>query len=338
MTVKQLELGVAVIGLGVGEEHVRAYLSSGHCQLRWLYDLDPAKAERLIGELGTGSTATSFEEIIQDPSVQVVSIASYDGDHFGQIIPALKAGKHLFVEKPLCRSIRELRAIKKFWQLHGHPQLTSNLVLRAAPLYRLVKRAIETGELGEIYAFDGDYLYGRVYKITEGWRKEVEDYSVMQGGGVHLVDLMLWLTRQRPISVSAVGNRICTDGTDFRYDDYVSATFQFASGLISRITANFGCMHRHQHVVRLFGTKGTFIYDDQGARLHTSRDPSLPVTLLDVPALPASKGELIPDFVSKVLKGEDARAEAQHEFDVISACVAVDQALRTLHSVNIEYV
>lgn len=338
MSVKQLELGVAVIGLGVGEQHARAYLSTGHCQIRWLYDFDLPKAKRLTEELGTGSAALDFESILRDPCVQVVSIASNDDDHFKQVIPALKAGKHLFVEKPLCRSLEELRTVKECWEKNGSRQLTSNLVLRAAPLYRWLKRKIEEGELGEIYAFDGDYLYGRLHKITEGWRKEVEDYSVIQGGGIHLVDLMLWLTSHRPVSVSAVGNRICTKGTPFRYNDYLSATFQFPSGLVGRITANFGGVHRHQHVVRIFGTKGTFIYDDQGPRLHTSRDPSVAPTALELPGLPASKGDLIPEFIELVLSGTDTRAETQHEFDVISSCVAVDRALAASTAAEVKYV
>ena len=338
MSVKQLELGVAVVGLGVGVEHVRAYLSTGHCQLRWLYDLDPVKSEGLLRELNTGSAATSFEKILQDPEVQIVSIASYDDVHFGQVLSALNAGKHVFVEKPLCRSLEELRTVKRAWETGGHRHLASNLVLRSAPLYPWLKRAIDAGELGTIYAFDGDYLYGRIHKITEGWRKDVENYSAMQGGGVHLVDLMLWLTGQRPDSVSAVGNRICTEGTEFRYNDYFSATFQFTSGLIGRITANFGCVHRHQHVVRCFGTKGSFLYDDMGPRLHTSRDPSLPPQGLDMAALPPSKGDLIPGFIEAILNNEDTRAQTQHEFDVISACVAADRALATSASVEVEYV
>ena len=69
----------------------------------------------------------------------------------------------------------------------------------------------------------------------------------MEGGGVHLLDLLLWITGERPTSVTAMGNRICTRGTAFRYDDYVAATLQAPSGLVSRVTANFGCVHRHHH-------------------------------------------------------------------------------------------
>lgn len=339
MTVKTLTLGVAVIGAGIGEQHVRSYLANEHCQLRWVYDLDPARSQRLIAQWGQGAVASGLEQVLQDPEVQVVSIASYDDAHFEQTLAALGAGKHLFVEKPLCRSMGELKAIQAAWQAGGGSlHLASNLLLRRAPAYRWLKQAIETGALGEIYAFDGDYLYGRIEKITSGWRKEVENYSVILGGGVHLVDLMLWLTRQKPVSVTTVGNRLCTQATAFRYHDYMAATFQFPSGMAGRVTANFGCVQPHQHVVRLFGTKATFLLDDQGPRLYTDRDPRVLARPLDLSALPVSEGDLIPDFIQAIIEEADTKAQTQHEFNLISACVAADRAVATASSVPIEYV
>lgn len=322
-------IGVAVIGLGIGEQHARAYLRISECELRWLYDIDAKKAGLVSERLGAGAIASSFEQILEDSNVDLLSIASFDDAHFEQVVAALEAGKHVFVEKPLCRTIEELRVIKEAWAKHpGKLKLTSNLVLRAAPVYQWLKQKIERGDLGDIYAFDGDYLYGRLHKITQGWRKDVENYSVMQGGGVHLVDLMLWLTNQRPSSVYASGNRICSQNTDFRYNDYVAATFHFPSGLIGRITANFGCVHRHQHVMRVFGTEATFIYDDAGPRWHGTRDPAHLSSIVNLPTLPATKGDLIAPFVSAILHDENLDTHTQVMFDVISVCLACDRALQ----------
>jgi predicted dehydrogenase len=331
-------VNVAVVGLGVGEQHARAYLRCPNCKLSYVFDLDRSRSERLAPELGSPRIARSLDEILRDDTIHLLSIASFDDAHFAQVLATLKADKHVFVEKPLCRTLEEARTLKTAWAEAGAPHLASNLVLRSAPLYVWLRNAIQSGELGDIYAFDGDYLYGRIHKITEGWRKNVDNYSVMQGGGVHLVDLMLWLTGQRPAAVATVGNRICTSGTVFRYMDHMAATYVFPSGLIGRITANFGCVHRHQHVLRIFGTKGTFLYDDQGPRLHTSRDPEGAVTPLELAPLPPSKGELIPDFVEALLAGKDTAAYTQHEFDVIAACVAADRALAQGGTVRIEYV
>ena len=198
------ELGVAVIGLGVGEQHASAFADANCCIVRWVYGLDVSRTHKVTEKLSTATVADDYKAILADESVDIISIASYDDAHFAQVVAALEAGKHVFVEKPLCRSHEELRTIKQTWLANGSRYLTSNLVLRAAPVYRWLKNAIKAGELGEIYASDGDYLYGRIHKITEGWRNDVDDYSVMQGGGAHLVDLMLWLTKEMKSSISPI--------------------------------------------------------------------------------------------------------------------------------------
>jgi predicted dehydrogenase len=330
-----MTLGAAVIGLGVGEQHARTLASVA--ELRWVYDHDAPRMQRVVDAIGQGRPAASWSAVLADPAVDVVSIATYDGEHAAQVVQALDAGKHVFCEKPLAHSLDEVTAIRAALTRQPDRHLACNLVLRAAPLYRWLRDAIAAGELGEVYAVDGDYLYGRLEKITEGWRGEVDGYSVLQGGGVHLVDLMLWLTGQRPAAVTAMGNRIATRGTRFRYHDFVAATYRFESGLVGRISANFGCVHRHQHVVRVFGTKATFIYDDRGARLHETRDPSASPKVIELAPQPAGKGDLIPGFIESIVAGRGRDAQIQHELDVITACVAGDRALASGEMARIEY-
>jgi predicted dehydrogenase len=330
-------LGVSVIGLGVGEQHARTYAALPECRLVSVCDLDTDRAGRVARELAA-RVARADAEVFEDPDIDVVSIASYDDDHPAQLLAALAGGKHVFVEKPLCRSASELAAIKASWAADGGCHVASNLVLRAAPLYQWLRERVQAGVFGEVYAFDGDYLYGRVHKITEEWRSRVPDYSVMLGGGVHLVDLMMWITGQRPRRVSAAGNRIATAGTAFRYHDFVAARYEFESGMVARITANFGCVHRHQHVLRLFGTRGTFIYDDLGPRVHWSRDPESTPEALELSARPASKGALIPQFIDGIVQGREAAPLIQSELDVIAACVAADRSVASTAPTEVVYV
>ncbi len=330
--------GCAVIGLGIGEQHARTYAALRGTSLTWLCDLNLERAGALARELGQGETTADWRRLIGDPSTSVISIASFDDAHFEQMTAALAAGKHVFVEKPLCRSMEELREVRRVWDAAGRPHLGSNLVLRAAPVYRWLREQIRAGEFGRIYSFDADYLYGRLHKITEGWRKDVVDYSVMQGGGIHMADLMLWLTGEKPRTVTAAGNHISTEGTAFHYDDFVSATYCFPSGLVGRVSANFACVHRHQHVVRVFGTKATFLYDDQGPRVYRTREPGCWPEVLPQSALPKAKGDLIPPFVEAIERGEDPQEHAQQEFDLASVCFAADKAARSGQSEEIEYV
>ena len=328
-----MKLGMAVIGLGVGEQHARTIAAHPHARLAAVHDLDPERSAKLVAAIG-GSVAPSYDAILADPAIDAVVIATYDDQHTQQVLAAFAAGKHVFCEKPLCRTPDELRAIMAARrELH----LACNLILRAAPLYRWLRDAIAAGELGEIYAIDGDYLYGRLDKITLGWRGDVDDYSVFQGGGVHLVDLIMWLVGERPARVSAVGNRIVTRDTAFRYPDFVAATYELPSGIVARITANFGCVHKHQHVLRVFGTKATFIHDDAGARLHVLRDPGGPPRVIDHAPVAANKGDLIPAFIDAIMGGADPALIACHEADVILACMSADRALAAHEPIAIEY-
>ncbi|HEY4181736.1 MAG TPA: Gfo/Idh/MocA family oxidoreductase [Kofleriaceae bacterium] len=328
-----MALRAAVVGLGVGEQHARALANHPGVDLVCLSDLDPDRASALAQTLGVTKT-TDFAGVVADPSIDLIALASYDDHHAEQVVAAFAAGKHVFCEKPLCRTLDEARAIA---DARRDRHLQCNLILRAAPLYRWLRDALRAGELGEVYAIDGDYLYGRLHKITEGWRVGVDEYSVMQGGGVHLVDLAMWLLDERPVRVSAVGNRIVTRDTQFRYPDFVAATFEMPSGAVMRITANFGSVHKHQHVLRVFGTKATFIVDDAGARLHTQRDPGGPPRVLDLAPVAANKGDLIPSFVDAILAGTDPAPAARHELDIISACIAADRALAAKQPLAIEY-
>jgi predicted dehydrogenase len=318
----------AVIGLGVGEQHARSWARLPGVSLVGVCDRDREKARWLSRELKT-EILQEWRDVINYPGLDAVSIATFDQQHARQVRGALLAGKHVFVEKPLCRTENELRTIRKAW-VRKKPALMANLVLRAAPLYCALGRIIAKGKLGKIYAMDGDYLYGRIHKITEGWRSRDKTYSVMAGGGVHLLDLILGFAGEKPATVTSTGNRICTLGSQFRRKDFVSAVFEFPSGLVSRITANFGCVHRHQHSLRIFGTLGTVIVDDASARWHRSRRADARTRDLRWRRLPASKGELIPEFAGLIRSGAATRQKAaEREFCLAACLIAADRALKT---------
>ena len=331
------KLGAGVLGLGVGAQHADGYARLSGCEVVALCDRSEEKLNSVRSKYWSATATTHWRDMIADERIHIISIASADDDHADQAVAALEADKNVFVEKPMCRSEEELCGIKDALDRHTHLHLASNLVLRASPIYRWLRESIRRGDLGEIYALDGDYLYGRIQKITDGWRKDVENYSVMQGGGVHLIDLMLWLTGQRPTDVISQGNRICTRGTAFRQCDFMASTFSFPSGMVGRITANFGCVHRHQHVLKVFGTKGTFLLDDCGPRIHYSRNSDSIAEPVDLAVLPSAKWDLIPEFVGGILAGDPQMQSNKQEFDLMAACLAADKALKECRTVEVEY-
>ncbi len=331
-------IGFGVVGLGVGERHLNAVINNSNCSLKAVHDLDSSRATGVVAGIAGVRVVHGFQEMLDDPEIDAVVIASHDDDHYYQVVSALEAGKHVFVEKPICRSLDELATIKeRLVEASGSHVLWSNLILRAAPMNQWLREEIRSGALGQVYAFDGDYLYGRLGKITAGWRSTVENYSVVAGGAIHLVDLLLWLTGERPVAVAASSNGICTEGTAFQYDDFVAATLEFDSGLVARVTANFGCVHAHQHVVRLFGTQGTFLYDDRGARLHMSRDPDVGAEGIGLAPLAMDKGDLVAEFVAEIVSGPVGGGNPQSFLDAVSVCVAIDAAQQSRRTEEVVY-
>lgn len=298
------KLGVAVVGLGVGFQHAKAMVTNPKTELIAVAELDEAKAHEALATLGSGAKFASFAEILADKAINLVVLASFDDLHAVDVVKALNSGKHVFVEKPMCCTANELATIKQAVSKNKELFLMSNLILRSVSVYKWLKAEIKLGNFGEIYALEGEYLYGRIHKILTGWRSEIENYSVMAGGGIHMLDLMTWLVEQYPCQLTNFKNKIVTKNTEFKPHDYASSVLEFKSGLIGRVTANFGCMHPHHHLLKVYGSKATFIYDDMGPRVFYDRSEDAKAELLNQNTLPTNKADLLTDFIDIILTND----------------------------------
>ncbi len=321
-------LKVGVIGLGVGEKHVEAFRAHPHCEVVALCDFSPVKLAE-VGERHPGiRQTTNAADILDNPEIHVVSIASYDNFHHAQVTAALVNGKHVFVEKPLCLTGAELADIRAHLARRPDLKLSSNLILRKSPRFIELRRMIVEGALGDVYAIEGDYLYGRLAKITEGWRGEIDNYSVVHGGGIHLIDLMMWLLGDRIVEVAAFGNAVASRGSRFRYNDCVLALLKFAGGAIGKLSANFGSVHPHFHGLNIFGTRATFMNGIDHARLFTSRDPQVSPEKITSAYPGTHKGDLIGSFVGSIVAGTKADVTADDVLTTMSVSLAVEEAVR----------
>ena len=144
---------------------------------------------------------TDPEEVLADPDIDVVSVASYDDAHFEQIRAAL-APRQARVRREAARPARdEARELAALLRANPRLRLSTNVPLRLSPRFQRVRAAIAAGELGRLFHLEGDYEYGRRHKLTDGWRGADPDYSVVLGGAIHMVDLLLWLSGLRVTEV-----------------------------------------------------------------------------------------------------------------------------------------
>jgi len=330
------KLRVGISGLGVGEKHIAGYQQDPLCDVVALCDFDQNKLLEVGGRNPSISLYSDARDILTSTEVDVVSIASFDTFHFEQIMLAIQNDKHIFVEKPICLFQHELDKIRE--ALHKNPQirLSSNLILRRETRFKELHRKIIAGDLGKLYYLEGDYDYGRLEKLTNSWRGQIPFYSVTHGGGIHLIDLILWLSGENPKEVFAFGNNISTENTAFKYPDFVAALFKFKSGLIAKITANFGSVTRHGHKLCVYGTKGTFIHGHDGAFYCQSRDREASFQMVEDTYPGANKGDMIPSFIDYILEGKRPIIAEKEVFDVMSASLAVEQSLSNQCKVEFE--
>ena len=321
-------LRAGVVGLGVGEQHIAGYRAHPDCRVVALSDIDPARCRAMADKYPELEVLSDPFALLARRDLDVVSIASPDDKHYAQIVAGLEHGKHLFVEKPLCLKREELDDIKRRLRASGLA-LSSNLVLRNSPRFLDLRRRLRAGELGEVYHLEADYNYGRIHKIVSGWRGSIPEYSVMLGGGVHVVDLLLWLTGKRVVEVAAFGNNISTRGTAFRSMDAVLAILRFEDRSMAKVAANFGCVFPHFHRLLVYGTQATFENGMDHARLWRSRDQAEQPERIDTEYPGAAKGSLIPAFVERILRGTPAAVTEEEVMRTMEVCFAIDQAVAT---------
>lgn len=330
-------LKAGIIGLGVGVRHAQGYSAHPDCEVTALCDLSEERLQEIGMEYPGVRLTTEAAEVLDDPDIDVVSIASYDGYHYEQVVRAIRNDKHILVEKPLCLKREEAIEIRRLLAEKPDLRFSSNLVLRTVPRFQELKKLIANGELGDLFLVEGDYNYGRINKLTEGWRGQAEFYSVVYGGGVHIVDLLQWLAGDRITEVAAFGTAIATRGSAFRYDDTVVAVLKFQSGMIGKLSANFACVYPHYHALKLYGTKATFVNDRETAALIESRDPATPAREISSAYPAPDKSALIRNFVDVIRGDADPLVNPDAVFQAMSVCFAIQKAVQNGGSVVVEY-
>lgn len=333
-----MKVKAGIIGLGVGEAHIKGYRDHPACGAVTLCDFSDDKLAIAHRRHPGIKITNDADEILKDPEINIVSIASYDNYHYEQIVKAIANDKHIFVEKPLCLYEEEAVHIRKLLNEKPHLKISSNLILRKSPRFALLKEMIRSGQMGELYYVEGDYNYGRFHKITEGWRGEMDFYSVVYGGGVHIVDLLLWLTSDRVLEVAAYGNDISSRGTEFKYNDMVVSILKFKSGIVGKVSANFASVSPHFHGLSIYGTKATFVNGLRHGSLFKSRDPSVNSEKMTTPYPGVEKGALIGSFIDSIINGSECEVSKEDVFNAMSVCYAIEKATKERGPVAVKYI
>ncbi|MDA8851452.1 Gfo/Idh/MocA family oxidoreductase [Candidatus Pelagibacter sp.] len=333
------KIRTAVIGLGVGAHQARTLSAHPNCQLVWLCDLNQNKLSELGSELTEAKQTQNEQDVLEDPNIDMVCVASYDEAHHRQVMRALNHGKHVYVEKPICLTKNEAQDIRLTLKAHPHLRLSSNMVLRTCPLFIKVRETVKSQKIGKIYHLEADYFWGRKEKIISGWRAEANLYSIIHGAAVHMVDLAMWIIGKKPVTVQALGSHIATAGTLQQHNDFAVLLLRFEDHMSVKVSAHGGCMHPHFHSLKVFGEYSSFIHESTGTVWIDSSNPNQTYRS-ESAAYPAKKersGALI-SFLDSLSNFDKKSLISDDEvFNTMSVCLAAEQAVKTGRVINIEY-
>jgi predicted dehydrogenase len=237
---------VGVAGLGYwGPNLARNFDDLG--ELTWLCDLDPALRATFSDRYPAARTTGDFDEMLDDPNLEAVVIATPVPTHYELARRALLAGKHVLVEKPPALRADEmdelvgLAAERDLVLMPGH-------LLLYHPGVRKLKELIDAGELGDVLC-----VYGNRQNLGIVRTKENALWSL----GVHDLSVILYLIGEEPVEAVAHGNSFLTPGVE----DVVFCYLRFPSGKIAHMHLSWLDPHKMRKIT-VVGREKMVVFDD----------------------------------------------------------------------------
>lgn len=332
----QQRIGVGVLGLGsIGTSHARAlqHLSD----LAHLVAYSGGNSERAAEAGWPQAEQLAPEDLLTHPGVDVVTICSPSDGHGPQAIAALRAGKHVVVEKPLALTVTEAERVVAL-AADSRRVLSVISQRRLEPEYAAVKEMLTTGQLGQVRLATTHVHWWRDddYYAAAPWRSQMDagGGSVMNQG-VHNIDLLNWLCGP----VGRVTAQYATLGHDIDAEDTTVATVQFTSGALGLISTSTATPPGAPATVSIYTDRGT-IELGQGEVLRWDVDAPNPAAMHEDtgPASGASDPAAIGvaghvtqwrDVLAAITEGREPQITGQDGAQTVRLMAAIYHAART---------
>jgi predicted dehydrogenase len=327
-------INTAVIGTGIGEKHVQAIDFYKKFRVKIICEKDKSKISLLKKKYKKIRIVSDESEIFNDNKIKLVSIASYDEDHYRQIKKCIKLNKLFIVEKPICLNLNNLCELNQLLK-KKKINLYSNLVLRVNSLFKNIKKKISKKD---IFYIEADYIWGRKHKLF-GWRSKTKRYSITLGAGIHVIDLVMWMLNSRPISVSVYGSKKATLNTSFKKENFLIYIFEFPQNIIVKITANAAGVYEHFHKLKIFEKNKTIDHNLNTSQLFLSTKNKISKKIIKghYPDK-VNRKKLIQNFLDHILnKKTKLLITNKEQMDLMSVCFFADKSLRLNKKLKIKY-
>ncbi|MEM3695270.1 MAG: Gfo/Idh/MocA family oxidoreductase [Candidatus Bathyarchaeia archaeon] len=220
------KVGVAVIGTGFwGRNHARIYKELAETELLAVCDIDSERAKAVAKQFGV-KPYTRTERMVKIKEIEAVSICTWSTSLAKEAMKAIKAGKHVLIEKPMATNIKQAKQLLEAAEKEN-VHITVGFLMRFIPGIQHIKKAIEDKTIGEL-------VCATAKRVSE-WPERIGDVGVVKDTAIHDIDVMRYLFGDEPIAVFAKTGSM----KHRKFEDYAQIMLTFEAGKSAFIESNW---------------------------------------------------------------------------------------------------
>jgi UDP-N-acetylglucosamine 3-dehydrogenase len=220
------KLGVAVIGTGFwGKNHARIYKELESTELVAVCDQEAERAKKVADQFSV-KAFTDSARMLQDEAIEAVSICTWSTSLAREALKALKAGKHVLVEKPMATNTRQAQKLLLTAEENGL-HFTVGFLMRFIPGIQDIREAVKTRKIGDLVCATA--------KRVSQWPERIGDVGVVKDTAIHDIDVVRFIFGEDPVNVYAKTGCM----RHRKFEDYAQIMLTFKGGKSAFIESNW---------------------------------------------------------------------------------------------------
>ncbi|MFZ0469066.1 MAG: Gfo/Idh/MocA family oxidoreductase [Thiogranum sp.] len=245
---EKIPVRVGVIGCGYwGPKLIRNFTRSSGCEVTAVADCSPEQLARIGEAYPHIPGTTDYKALLADPDIEAVAVATPVATHFAIARDALRAGKHVLVEKPLATSFREAAALVDLAERNDCLLMVDHTYLFTGAVEKM-RELVVSGELGEILYFDSTRINLGLFQ---------HDVNVVWDLAPHDLSILLHVLDKKPVAVSALG--AAHAGTAKENLAYITLTFD--DNTLAHFHVNWLAPRKVRQII-IGGERKMLVFDD----------------------------------------------------------------------------
>jgi predicted dehydrogenase len=257
------QYNVGIVGYGwVATAHIPAINASSLGQVTAVCSSRKLDAAALSSQYGGRiEVYQDLDAMLANPDIQVVSLCGFPTQRLDQVSRAARAGKHLILEKPLCLSLKELRAMHQAVK-QAKVKTCVCFECRYASQFQVTKAVLDQGLLGDVHYGEVDYYHGigPWYAQFRWCPTKAEGGSSLLEAGCHAMDALLLCMGSEAVEVMSYGSKSKSKVfAPYEYPSTSVSILKFKNGAVGKCTSSIDCLQPYYFHTHLVGSKGSLL-------------------------------------------------------------------------------